>query len=66
MLNQLGKITRIENVVKHIDKTWSLDLIDKVDLETKNTRSCRYILVVIVSLTNFGRVKASKNLKKNN
>ena len=33
--------------VKYIDNTWSLDLLDMIDCEMKNTRGDGYILVVI-------------------
>ena len=38
--------------MKHIDDTWSLDLVDMIDYGTKNNNGFRYILVVIDNLVN--------------
>ena len=41
-------------VVKHIDDTWSMDLLDMIDYGVKNNRGYRYILVVIDNFSKFG------------
>ena len=43
-----------KTIVKHIDDTWSMDLLDMVDYGVKNKKGYRYILVVIDNFSNFG------------
>ena len=41
-------------VNKHIDDTWSLDLLDMIDYGIKNNNGYRYILVIIDNFSKFG------------
>ena len=50
----------IKQVNKHIDDTWSLDLLDMIDYGTKNNNGFRYILVVIDNFSKFGWVTSIK------
>ena len=43
-----------KTIVKHIDDTWSLDLLDMVDYGVKNNKGYRYILVGIDNFSKFG------------
>ena len=50
-----------KTIVKHIDDTWSMDLLDMVDYGVKNNKGYRYILVVIDNFSKFGWVVPLKN-----
>ena len=50
-----------KTIVKHIDDTWSLDLLDMIDYGTKNNNGFRYILVVIDNFSKFGWTIPLKN-----
>ena len=50
-----------KTIVKHIDDTWSLDLLDMIDYGTKNNNGFRYILVVIDNFSKFGWTTPLKN-----
>ena len=50
-----------KKVVKHIDKTWSLDLLDLVDYGTNNKRGYAFILVVTDNFSCFELTNALKN-----
>ena len=43
-----------KTIVKHIDNTWSMDLLDMVDYGVKNNNGYRYILVVIDNFSKIG------------
>ena len=47
--------------MKHIDDTWSADLLDMIDYGTKNNNGFRYILVVIDNFSKFGWTIPLKN-----
>ena len=50
-----------KTIVKHIDDTWSMDLLDMIDYGVKNNKGYRYILVVIDNFSKFGWVVPLKN-----
>ena len=50
-----------KTIVKHIDDTWSADLLDMIDYGTKNNYGYRYILVVIDNFSKFGWTTPLKN-----
>ena len=50
-----------KTTVKHIDDTWSADLLDMIDYRTKNNNGYRYILVVIDNFSKFGWVTSLRN-----
>ena len=50
-----------KTIVKHIDDTWSMDLLDMIDYGVKNNKGYRYILVVIDNFSKFGWVMPLKN-----
>ena len=43
-----------KTIVKHIDETWSMDLLDMVEYGVKNNKGYQYILVVIDNFSKFG------------
>ena len=43
-----------KTVVKLIDRTWTLDLLDTKDYGTENRRGYRYFLVMIDNLSEYG------------
>ena len=50
-----------KTIVKHIDDTWSMNLLDMVEYGVKNNKGYRYILVVIDNFSMFGWTVPLKN-----
>ena len=50
-----------KTIAKHIDDTWSMDLLDKVDYGAKNNNGYRYILVFEDIFSKFGWIVPMKN-----
>ena len=50
-----------KTIVKHIDDSWSMDLLDMIDYGVINNKGHRYILVVINNFSKFGWVVPLKN-----
>ena len=55
-----------KTIVKHIDDTWSMDLLDMVDYGVKNNKGYRYILVDIDNFSYLdGQFSIEKNIRSN-
>ena len=50
-----------KTIIKHIDDTWSIDLLDFNDYKPANNKGYRYILVVIDNFSKFGWTIPLKN-----
>ena len=42
-----------KSIIKHVDDTWSVDLLDFTDYKPSNNKNYRYILVVIDNFSKF-------------
>ena len=47
--------------VYHIDDTWSLDILDLKDYDSKNNKGYRYVLVVLDNFSKYGWTISLKN-----
>ena len=50
-----------KTIVKSIDDTWSLDLLDLIDYNVKNNRGYRYVLVCVDNFSKYGWTIPLKN-----
>ena len=50
-----------KTIIKHIDDTWSIDLLDMIDYSISNNKGYRYILVVIDNFSKFAWTIPLKN-----